>query len=191
MEGLVIGLDLNDDYSQISCNEKEKSWTVPTVICRRKEKETWLIGEEAYAATLLGEGVIVDKLLKMVRKEGTSTIGGICYTGTDLLKIFLKKLLDCPFKEFHTDQVEQLVITMHGTDAKVTEVENAIKDGSLHVFDTSAFTVNGSSLEDLIAEGGDYAKYADYVSDGYYHESELASAPSFDIIIDGITSVTN
>ena len=41
MEGLVIGLDLNDDYSQVSCNEKEKSWTVPTVICRRKEKETW------------------------------------------------------------------------------------------------------------------------------------------------------
>ena len=82
-------------------------------------------------------------------------------------------------------------VVAEGTDAKVTEVENAIKDGSLHVFDTSAFTVNGSSLEDLIAEGGDYAKYADYVSDGYYHESELASAPSFDIIIDGITSVTN
>ena len=82
-------------------------------------------------------------------------------------------------------------VAAEGTDAKVTEVENAIKDGSLHVFDTSAFTVNGSSLEDLIAEGGDYAKYADYVSDGYYHESELASAPSFDIIIDGITSVTN
>ena len=62
---------------------------------------------------------------------------------------------------------------------------------ALHVFDTSKFTVNGSSLEDLIAEGGDYAKYADYVSDGYYHESELASAPSFDIIIDGITSQAN
>lgn len=77
------------------------------------------------------------------------------------------------------------------TDAKVEEVEAALKDGSLHVFDTSTFTVNGSSLEDLIAEGGDYAKYADYVSDGYYHESELASAPSFDIIIDGITSQAN
>ena len=36
--------------------------------------------------------------------------------------------------------------------------------------------------------GGDNAKYADYVSDGYFHESELASAPSFDLIIDGITS---
>ena len=38
MEGLVIGLDLNDDYSQISCNEKEKSWTVPTVILPQKRE---------------------------------------------------------------------------------------------------------------------------------------------------------
>ena len=76
-----------------------------------------------------------------------------------------------------------------GTAEKVSEVEAGIIDGSIHVFDTSTFTVNGSSLEDLIAEGGDYAKYEAYVSDGYYHESELASAPSFDIIIDGITSV--
>ena len=56
MEGLVIGLDLNDDYSQVSCNEKEKSWTVPTVICRRKEKETWLIGEEALQPLFLARG---------------------------------------------------------------------------------------------------------------------------------------
>ena len=61
------------------------------------------------------------KLLKMVRKDGTSTIGGICYTGMDLLKIFLKKLLEYPFKEFHTDEVAQLVITMHKTDARVTD----------------------------------------------------------------------
>lgn len=77
-----------------------------------------------------------------------------------------------------------------GTADKVAEVEAALKDGSLHVFDTTTFTVDGSSLEDLIAQGGDYEKYEAYVSDGYYHESELASAPAFDLIIDGITSVT-
>ena len=33
------------------------------------------------------------------------------------------------------------------------------------------------TLENLIANNADYAKYAAYVSDGYYHESELASAP--------------
>ena len=32
MDGLVIGLDLNDDYTQICCYDKEKSWTIPTAV---------------------------------------------------------------------------------------------------------------------------------------------------------------
>lgn len=75
-----------------------------------------------------------------------------------------------------------------GTEDKVAEIEAAIKDGSLKVFDTSTFTVNGSKLEDLLSSD-EYSKYVDYVSDGYFHESEKASAPAFDIIIDGITAV--
>jgi basic membrane protein A len=77
-----------------------------------------------------------------------------------------------------------------GTADKVAEVEAAIKDGSLHVFDTKTFTVGGKTIEDLITAGGDNAKYANYVSDGYFHESELASAPAFDLRIDGITELT-
>lgn len=77
-----------------------------------------------------------------------------------------------------------------GTEDKVAEVEAAIKDGSLKVFDTSTFTVNGSTLEDLIAsDATNYGNYAQYVSDGYFHESEKSSAPAFAIIIDGITAV--
>ena len=38
-----------------------------------------------------------------------------------VLKIFLKKLLEYPFKEFHTEEVAQLVITMYKTDARVTD----------------------------------------------------------------------
>ena len=75
-----------------------------------------------------------------------------------------------------------------GTEEKVAEVETAIKDGSLKVFDTSTFTVNGSKLEDLLSSD-EYSVYTDYVSDGYFHESEKASAPRFDLIIDGITAV--
>lgn len=77
-----------------------------------------------------------------------------------------------------------------GTADKVAEVEAAIKDGSLNVFDTSTFTVGGKTIEDLIAAGGDFAKYKDYVKDGYFHESELISAPAFDLRIDGITELT-
>ncbi|SKC02389.1 basic membrane protein A [Lachnospiraceae bacterium] len=79
-------------------------------------------------------------------------------------------------------------VVAEGTADKVAEVEAALADGSLHVFDTTTFTVGGKTLEDLVAEGGDYAKYADYVSDGYFHESEIVSAPAFDLIIDGITA---
>jgi basic membrane protein A len=77
-----------------------------------------------------------------------------------------------------------------GTADKVAEVEATLADGSFHVFTTSTFTVGGSSIEDLIAAGGDFAKYADYVKDGYFHESELISAPAFDLRIDGITELT-
>lgn len=73
-----------------------------------------------------------------------------------------------------------------GTAEKVAEVEAQLTAGTLNVFDTSTFTVGGKTMEALIAEGGDYEKYGAYVSDGYFHESELASAPAFDLIIDGI-----
>ena len=117
----MIGLDLNDDYTRISCYDEEKSWTIPTVICRKKQEEVWLAGEEAYACTLVGEGVIVDKLLKMVRKDGTSTIGGIRYTGRELLNLFVRKMLEYPMKEFRENEVDQLVISLQQVDAKMTD----------------------------------------------------------------------
>lgn len=78
-----------------------------------------------------------------------------------------------------------------GTADKVKEVEDAIKAGTLHVFDTKTFTVGGKTIEDLIAsDSKNFGKYADYVKDGYFHESELISAPAFDLRIDGITEKT-
>ena len=67
-----------------------------------------------------------------------------------------------------------------GTEDAVKAAEEAIKAGTLHVFDTTTFTINGAPMED-----------SDYVFDGYFHESELASAPAFSAIIDGIESVVN
>lgn len=81
-------------------------------------------------------------------------------------------------------------VVAEGTAEKVAEVEAALVSGDLKVFDTSTFTIGGETLESLIEANADYVKYADYVSDGYFHESELASAPSFDIIVDGIEQVS-
>lgn len=121
MDGLIIGLDLCDTYSQVSCYEEEKAWTIPTVICKKKNTEEWYVGEEAYGFTLMGEGVIVDKLLKLVMKDGTSTIGGVKYEGIDLLKLFLEKVLELPKKEFHNTQIGQLVISLKTIEAKLMD----------------------------------------------------------------------
>lgn len=79
-------------------------------------------------------------------------------------------------------------VIAEGTEEKVKEVQDAIIAGDLKVFDTSTWTVNGKKAED---DAELMEKYADYIYDGYFHESELASAPSFDIKIDGITDKTN
>lgn len=80
-------------------------------------------------------------------------------------------------------------VVAEGTAEAVDAAVAGIIDGSIKVFDTSTFTVGGETIEDLIANNADFAKYGDYVSDGYFHESELISAPAFDLRIDGITEL--
>ena len=76
-----------------------------------------------------------------------------------------------------------------GTAEKVAEVEAALKDGTINVFDTATFTVEGNVVTSAFATDtdGDFVPDADEaVFDGYYHESYFQSAPSFQLRIDGI-----
>ncbi len=74
-----------------------------------------------------------------------------------------------------------------GTAEKVEEVIAAIKSGELRVFDCSSFTVDGKTLESYDKSYG--FDGLELIWDGYFHESELLSAPLFDIEIDGITKL--
>lgn len=84
-----------------------------------------------------------------------------------------------------------------GTDAKVAEVEAAIKDGSLNVFDVSTFTVGGKALTEEDGVDLDFDGNADIfpIKDGAFRESDTKdgyrSAPYFSFIIDGIDSNYN
>ena len=72
-----------------------------------------------------------------------------------------------------------------GTEEKLKEVEQQIKDGTLHVFDTKNFTVDGKEVTSYAPNG------QELISDGYFHESEYRSSPSFDLIVDGIEATAN
>lgn len=76
-----------------------------------------------------------------------------------------------------------------GTKEAIEKARAALKDGSLHVFDISTFTVGGKQLDSYMADVDTDEKYTpdtEVVSDGYFHESEKRSAPYFDVQIDGI-----
>jgi len=80
-------------------------------------------------------------------------------------------------------------VAAEGTAAKLEEVEAGLKDGSIHVFDTSTFTVDGKKLDSYKADveaDEAYEHETEVISDGYFHESEYRSAPYFDLQIDGI-----
>ena len=81
-------------------------------------------------------------------------------------------------------------VAAEGTQEKIDEVKAGLEDGSIHVFDTAAFTVDGKNLESYEADvdtDADYTPDTEVIADGYFHESEFRSAPYFDLRIDGIT----
>ncbi len=93
MEKRLIGLDICDTYTQVCCAGPGEVQNYPTIVCKKKSGDVWLVGQEAYACALEGDGVIVDKLLKLLRKDGTATIGGVRYEGLDLMQKFLECVL--------------------------------------------------------------------------------------------------
>ena len=81
-----------------------------------------------------------------------------------------------------------------GTQAELDKIAKELKEGKRHVFDTSTFKVGGLEPNELTmrpgaATWGDLGLDVKLLEGGYYHESEFRSAPSFDVIIDGITNL--
>ncbi|MDE5605459.1 MAG: BMP family ABC transporter substrate-binding protein [Eubacterium sp.] len=81
-----------------------------------------------------------------------------------------------------------------GTADKIAEVKAQLEAGTLHVFDTSTFTVKGKTLTSYKADvdtDDAFTPDTEVIADGYFNESakEMRSAPYFDIDIDGITDI--
>ena len=68
-----------------------------------------------------------------------------------------------------------LDVAAEGTVDAINDAIAKLKNGTLKVFAADTFTVGGAAVEHAL------------ISDGYFHESEAISAPSFDLRIDGIT----
>lgn len=113
---VTIGIDLCDDYTTICVEGSEDVSVIPTVICRDKHKEKWHIGEEALREALSGKAVPTDKLIKLLRKEGRSTISGRTYSAVELCGQFIKKLLEQELSGASVSDIDMLTLCVESPD---------------------------------------------------------------------------
>ncbi len=76
-----------------------------------------------------------------------------------------------------------------GTAEKLADVKAKLLDGSINVFDTANWTVEGKKYESYMADvdtDAAFEKDTEVIEGGVFYESKHRSAPYFDIQIDGI-----
>ncbi|MBR5761967.1 MAG: BMP family ABC transporter substrate-binding protein [Lachnospiraceae bacterium] len=77
-----------------------------------------------------------------------------------------------------------------GTQEAIDAAKAKLVDGSLKVFDTATFTVDGAAVTSYMADVDTDAAYEgdhEVIVDGAFEESTFRSAPYFNLNIDGIT----
>lgn len=151
MQGLILGVDICDDHSQVSFFDPAQhdaapvsiagQLYVPTVICKEKGTDNWLIGENAYRCALLGNGTMVDKLIKLMGRDGTATIEGVKYKASKLFEMFAERMLRLAMQELAPEEEE--AVRSEGPGEAVASVvftiykkEAGIMDALMHAADS-------------------------------------------------------
>ena len=125
MDSFILGIDLCDSYSQVSVfspetgkpeaiqtGTDETSCMIPTVLCKMRGKDSWLIGSEAYRRALMGEGTMVDKLVKLLHKDGSATIEGVQYSAARLMGFYIEQLLALLKSKYGSGEVGCLAFSL-------------------------------------------------------------------------------
>lgn len=122
---LIIGFDLCDDFSQISCipknlNEPESvcitpdktKYLIPTAVCYREGTGEWLIGEEAERCRDRRGGIYAENLLSGLQEDRLTDIYGTNYPAKVLMEKFFRKILGIIRQKFQNNSIRQLVVTL-------------------------------------------------------------------------------
>ena len=144
MKNWCLGIDLCDDYSQISyynrktasaeavaAGQDDRFCLIPTILCKKKGTDQWFIGQDAYRHAMDGEGTIIDNLISMAIKAGTATVEERKYTALELLERYIGKLLEMILADADS-RIIQLVFTVQKLEPGLMDL--LVKAGdSLHI----------------------------------------------------------
>ncbi len=138
MQGLILGIDLCDDYCQAGYYDtqsgtadsiefdEDNGYMIPMAVCKIKDRDEWKMGGAAYRSALCDNAVTVDKLVSMCNKNGTITIDKIKYDSRKLMTVFLRNVISMAEDRMENRKIERIVFTARDEDTKVFETVKAI-----------------------------------------------------------------
>ncbi len=120
---LVVGMDLCNDYTQLSLynhskyeaetffiNAEEQEYRIPTVLAVREDTKEWLYGKEALQCGYERKGHLLKNFLKY--SQASIEIYGIQFSRAQIYERFLRKVLLLLKKDYPNDSIHRLVITL-------------------------------------------------------------------------------
>jgi hypothetical protein len=122
---LVVGFDLCEDYSQISCysnktmepesiclNLDKTKYLIPTILGVKKLSKEWIFGEDAIQGEKTGTVEIVKEILHKVEINEETTVLGVKFQPITLLEKYLRKCLHLLKLYYPNNNILKLVITL-------------------------------------------------------------------------------
>lgn len=130
--GVVVGFDLGNDYSQISyCRADqsmpdtmslvmgEEQYNIPTVLCKMQGNDadsTWCAGNEALKGASEKNGTLVENLVLLAKNNVLLKVYEEDITADTLLMIFIRKTLAILSTYVRLEDIEAIAFTMYDMD---------------------------------------------------------------------------
>lgn len=135
---VVIGIDLGNDFSQISYCRRDQSmpdtvslvmgeeqYNIPTLLCKKAGNEgsaAWSVGKEALKNAKDGQGTLVNDLVLLAQEQGSARVGKEDIPAKDLLEIFIRKLFAIVSAYVRVEEIGAVAFTLKEPCAEMRDL---------------------------------------------------------------------
>lgn len=125
---LLVGFDLCDEYSQISCynndifetetvyyNYGSEDELIPTVLAIKKDSEEWFFANEAIEESRKGKAILVKNIVSSVMNKKPIKVCDTEYDEIDVLSLYFRKSLSLLKMYYPSESILKLVVTVEDT----------------------------------------------------------------------------
>lgn len=133
-QNLLVGFDLCDDFSRISCynnitfepetikyDYNSESELLPTIMAYKEETDEWIFANEAVEASKEGNVILIDNIVEAVKNNKMIIVNGQEFLPTDILASFFRKSLSLIRRYHPNDNIKKMIVTIEKTHIQLVK----------------------------------------------------------------------